>query len=197
MNYISSQFGNPRGILGRFFGLLMAQTNQAKDDWTIKMLNVEPEDHILEIGFGSGVAIQKMSLITKCGFIAGIDRSEVMLNQASNRNRQTIERGLVELKHGKVAHLPYGDKTFDKAMSSNSHFFWINPVESLKEVRRVLKPGGLIVLTWQPRWAKTEAMLMESAQNTTAQLKAAGFIDIRLKFKAMKPVNCICLQGIK
>jgi ubiquinone/menaquinone biosynthesis C-methylase UbiE len=197
MNYISSQFGNPRGILGRFFGFLMAQTNQAKDDWTIEMLDVQPDDRILEIGFGSGAAIQKISQIAEYGFIAGIDHSQVMLQQASNRNQQAIHQGLVELKHGEVASLPYKDETFDEAMSSNSHFFWDNPVESLKEVRRVLKPGGLIVLTWQPRWAKTEAMLTESAQNTAAQLKAAGFTDIQLKFKSMKAVDCICLRGIK
>jgi len=139
MNYISSQFGNPKGILSEFLGVLMAHTNQAKDDWTREMLDIQPDDCIFEIGFGSGAAIQKISQIAEYGFIAGIYRSQVILQQASSRNKQAN----------------------------------------------------------QPRWAKTEAMLNQSARNTVAQVEAAGFIDIQLEFKSMKSVDCICLQGIK
>lgn len=190
-SYLISQFGHPRGFLGSWVGMAMAVKNQPRNDWAIELLNVESSNRLLEIGFGSGVAIQKLSDLIPEGAIAGIDRSEVMLKQASRRNAKAIRQGRVALKCGSVEHLPYEDNYFDKAFASNSHFFWSNPVENLKEVRRVLKPGGLILLCWQPRWAKTEEAVQKSAQNTYKHLQEAEFEQIELTFKPMKPVTAI------
>lgn len=197
MSSLESQFGNPKGVLGQVVGILMAVTNRGRNAWTIELLNIQPCDRILEVGFGSGVTIQLLSRIAVDGFIAGIDRSETMVQQASYRNASAIRQGQVELKHGSVAHLPYGNESFDKAFASNSHFFWSEPIECLKELRRVLKPDGLIALSWQPLWAKTEAMVKESADQAVQQLTAAGFRQVRLESKLMKPVIGICALGVK
>ena len=197
MNYLASQFSNPRGLVGQIIGRIMAVTNQAKDDWTISLLDLQPSDRILEIGFGSGATIEKISNLVQEGFIAGIDRSETMVQQASHRNAAAICQGLVEIKHGSVERIPYRDKTFDKAISSNCHFFWIDPIESFQEIWRVLKPSGLVAISWQPRWAKNEAMVTESAEKTREQLSLAGFNRVKLEFKPMNPVSCICACGVK
>ncbi len=73
------------------------------------------------MGFGPSVTIQLLSRIAVDGFIAGIDRSETMVQQASYRNASAIRQGQVELKHGSVSHLPYGNESFDKAFASNSY----------------------------------------------------------------------------
>lgn len=54
-----SQFGRPRGLLGRLAGRIMASrgSNLARNQWAVELLEVRPDDRILEVGFGPGVAV--------------------------------------------------------------------------------------------------------------------------------------------
>ena len=195
--YIVSQFGNPRGIIGRVVGKVMVRKNRGRSKWVVSQLDIQRQDRVLEIGFGPGLAVQEVASIATDGFVAGIDHSAVMVSQANKRNAQAIAAGRVELKCGSVAALPYADGAFDKVFSINSIMFWPEPVENLKEIRRVLKVGGLCVVAQQPRWAKTEADVQEEAEEMQAQMTAAGFDSVRLIEKAMKPVKCLCVFGTK
>ena len=103
----------------------------------------------------------------------------------------------MDLKHGSVSALPYNDDTFDKVFAINSSPFWPEPAENLKELQRVLKPGGLIAITLQPRWAKTDEMVQEIGEEIATQLATAGFGRVRPAFKSMKPVTSVCVLGIK
>ena len=66
-----------------------------------------------------------------------------------------------------------------------------------REIRRVLRFGGLVMVSWQPRMAKAEAMVQEMANDVMQQLRGAGFRQVRLKTKPMKPVTCFCAMGVK
>lgn len=196
--HLISQFGNPRGFLGYLVGQAMAVKNRARIQWAIELLDVQRCDRILEIGFGPGLAVREMSKAATSGFIAGIDRSELMVRQASLLNRKAIAQGKVKLKQGSADRpLDYPDESFDKALAINSHFFWDNPTLSFLELRRVLKPEGLLFIVWQPRWAKTEQQVKDSANKTSKQLSNAGFELIELKFKPLKPVTGICAIALK
>ena len=63
-------------------------------DWTISLLDIQAEDRILEIGFGPGVSVRRMSRLAVRGFIAGIDISDLMVRQARKRNAAAIREGL-------------------------------------------------------------------------------------------------------
>ena len=84
-------------------------SNQDRIRWTISLLNIKPDDRLLEIGFGPGFAIELVSKITSEGFVAGIDHSEVMVRQASKRNARAIREGAMN-KFGT------GDSTMTSAM---------------------------------------------------------------------------------
>jgi ubiquinone/menaquinone biosynthesis C-methylase UbiE len=73
-----------------------------RNDWAVSLLKLQPTDRVLEIGFGPGVAIQKMSEFVKEGLIWGIDHSEVMLRQASKRNKEAISADRVRLLLGSL-----------------------------------------------------------------------------------------------
>jgi SAM-dependent methyltransferase len=113
-------FGRPGGVLGRLGGLIMARTNRECAVWVIELLDVGPDENVLEVGFGPGVGIQLLAKRAAAGYVAGIDPSVEMVAQASARNAEAIKRGRVDLRLGSAASLPFADDTFDKAVAINS-----------------------------------------------------------------------------
>ncbi len=190
--YMVKQFGNPQGFLGRLAGLAMAYKNQARSQWAVSLLDVQPDDHILEIGFGPGRTMQEIAARLETGRICGIDRSGTMVQQASKRNAEAIKTGKVEISPGKVEDLRYPEHSFDKVVAINVHFFWREPVEEFKRLKTHLKKrGGKLFLVFQPRWATSEDHVRNIAEKTKRQLLEAGFQKVTTDFKAMKPVMCV------
>jgi len=111
-------FGRPEGVLGRLGGIVMAKMNQPCAAWVIDLLKIRKSDRVLEIGFGPGVGIQLLAAAAPSAHIDGIDPSQEMLEQATARNAEAIDRGQVGLRIGSVEHLPFEDNTFDKAWQS-------------------------------------------------------------------------------
>src|SRR5262249_13494696 len=114
--------------------------------WTADLLEVGPKDSVLEVGFGPGVVIQRLSNLASAGHIAGADPSREMLEQARARNATAIQHGRVDLRRGSAENLPFDDNSFDKALAINSIQVWPDAVAGLREVRRVLRPGGRVAL---------------------------------------------------
>ena len=85
------QFGHPAGALGWAVGHLMAAKNASMSRLTVELLNVQPDDRVLEIGFGPGTLIHMLAKQAANGFVAGIDVSALMVKQASRRNREFIK----------------------------------------------------------------------------------------------------------
>ena len=193
----NSQFAHPEGWAGRFVGMILAWKNRERNAWTISMLDLQPDDQVLEIGFGPGQAIQEVAKLTPDGFVAGIDLSNVMVVQASQRNAAAVHAGHVLLQQGSESPLPFEDNKFNKVFAVNSMQFWSNPVAGLQEVRRVLKPGGKVVITIQPMWAKTEEDVQAVADRLVFQLKQVGFKQIRLETRQSKPITTVSGIGIK
>lgn len=163
-------FGRPTGLLGRLGGFIMARTNQQMARRAIDLLAVQPTDHVLEIGFGPGVGIQWLVQAVSSGWVAGIDPSEEMLELATARNAKAVATGRVELRRGSVERLPFEDARFDKALAINSMQVWPDAVAGLREIRRVLKPGGTVVLGFT-RWSG------QGQAGLTDTLTAAGFAN--------------------
>jgi ubiquinone/menaquinone biosynthesis C-methylase UbiE len=129
----------------------MAQQHIPENQWTVALLDVQSTDHILEIGFGPGIAIQAVASHTTDGRVAGIDFSKAMVATATRRNAAAVRGGKVDLHYGDAARLPFGDSLFDKAFSIHSIYFWTKPLDTLTEIRRVLKLGGRVIITVLPK----------------------------------------------
>ncbi|HCI80011.1 MAG TPA: class I SAM-dependent methyltransferase [Ktedonobacter sp.] len=148
--HIGRQYSQPKGMIGRAIGERMRRQHEPEVQWTLSLLDVRPTDSILEIGFGSGRAIELLTTQAMNGHIAGIDLSHTMLQVASQRNAQAIQRGQVELREGNVITLPFGDAQFDAIFSIHTLYFWPDYSRAIAEIARVLKPNGLLVLTFSP-----------------------------------------------
>jgi ubiquinone/menaquinone biosynthesis C-methylase UbiE len=185
-NFLTRQFSNPSGLFGKFIGNRMAKGNVYDAQWTVSLLGIQPHHRILEIGFGPGVSAQMASDKAPMGFVAGIDHSETMVQVASQQNATAIQSGRMELKQGDVSSLPYPHESFDTAFSLHSIYFWPNPGDCLKEIRRVLKPGGLLAITIQPKdkWKQRvdiNIMTLYFGHEIASLFSNAGFRNIRVE----------------
>lgn len=177
------QFGKPEGILGSIAGRLMASTGGEKNKWTISLLNIQSADNVLEIGFGPGVATELVSNIIHDGHYVGIDCSDVMLRQAIKRNKETIKEGKVTSRLEEVSNIHPSELQFDKVLSVNSIIFWKDPINSLKKIRQIMKPNGLIALTFLPYMkGATEETSKKLGNDICYYLEQAGFSIMKTEF---------------
>src|SRR5947209_6334826 len=88
-----NQFALPHGFAGRVVGLVMAVGNADMERKAIDALGLSGGESVLEIGFGPGIGVRMLTKRVPCGSVAGADPSEVMIGQATRRNRGAVERG--------------------------------------------------------------------------------------------------------
>lgn len=195
---IVEQFGRPRGLLGRLAGLMMRvrASNRERNERTLAILDIQPEDHVLEIGFGPGLSIEKAAKLASRGKVIGIDHSELMLRQATKRNAEAIRQGRVELRLGTPESMQALALRCDKVFAVNVFMFWKDPVTVLRSLRNVMKPGATIALTLQPRirGANNDDALQAGERMATA-LRDAGFAPVSVEIFEMAPVNVACVHS--
>lgn len=195
---VHAQFGRPTGFWGRGAGLLMAHrsSNRRRNAWAVSLLDVRPDDHLLEIGFGPGLAILELSRIALEGYVCGIDHSDVMLRQAARRNADGIRRGLVDLRLAPVEALPPFDAPFDKILAVNATLFWREPEARFEELRHLLRAGGVIAVAHQPRGpGATDEASAAKGPEIAAALARAGFSNVRTETLRLKPA-VVCVLGV-
>jgi ubiquinone/menaquinone biosynthesis C-methylase UbiE len=165
------QFHKPTGLLGRLAGWIMANrpSNIERNRWTVGLLEVRESDHVLEIGFGPGLAIAQVARRAPHGHVVAIDHSALMIKRAGRRNRSAIDAGLVSLSLGGLERLPQLGEAFDTVFSVNVLQFLPERAEALRMIWSVLKPGGLVATTFQPRHRGATA---EDAQAASCGVRA-------------------------
>lgn len=179
--YIARQFSQPTGLLGRVIGRGMARHNEREARWTVDLLAIDPDARVLEIGFGPGVAIQYAAERATRGRVSGIDRSEAMFEMARTRNAAALARGSVELTKADVRSLSYPDDSFDRAFAIHCIYFWREPAACLREIRRVLRPDGIVAITirpihqWQGRKPPADVFHLYSGEEVATLLSESGF----------------------
>lgn len=197
---IVAQFKQPHGCIGQLAGFIMAKraSNIERNDWTVALLDLEPGDKVLEVGFGPGIAIEKAAHLIKQGTIIGVDHSETMLHQASKRNAVAIQKGKVKLYLGTIDILPPSCRDFNKIYSANVIQFWENAEREFAYLYDLLAPGGKIATTYMPRHSgATNTDARKKADEIIESLKAVGFNNILMKENQLQPVPVICVLAEK
>jgi len=109
---------------------------------TIKRLNLNPAEKLLDVGCGTGALLEAIHLKFPEVEVAGVDPSAEMLDVARRKLA-----GNITLEQGWAEALPFPDESFDVIVSCSAFHFCREPARALEEFRRVLKPGGRIVVT--------------------------------------------------
>jgi SAM-dependent methyltransferase len=189
------QFGRPHGVTGQVVGWVLAHraSNRQRNRWVVSLLDVQPAERVLEVGFGPGLAIAELARRASRGRVYGIDHSEVMVRQASKRNAAAIRAQRVVLLHASADGLPRLDERLDAIVAVNSAGFWPSPAEQLSELRGLLRPGGRIALASQPRCAGATAdTTARAGRELHDLLTRAGFTQARIETLPLSPpVACV------
>jgi len=192
---VIGQAHHPRGAAGRVTAWEMAHrpSNRQRSVWVVSLLDVQPADRVLEIGFGPGLAIAEL-VRAGAGHAYGIDHSDVMLRQASRRNAAAVRAGRVTLIRASVDQIPSAlDGPFDAILAVNALGFWPAPAERLAQLRRRLAPGGRIAIASQPRCpGATADTSRNAAREIEGLLRDAGFTHLSTQTLPLDPpVACV------
>lgn len=191
-----SYFAHPRGWRGWLAGELMALENGDRGRWVIARLELEPGDHVLEVGCGAGADLRRAARSATRGRLVGVDPSAVMVRSARRRNAGAMREGRVEVLQAAAESLPLPAALFDVAFTINAFPFWSDRGRALAEMRRVLVPGGRIAVAVQPRSPDATAETSRrTARELRTALEAAGLEAVRAALHDVGPVPIACAMG--
>jgi len=183
---IIAQLRKPSGRFGKFVGRTMNMGHSRLRQWGLSRISFEPDARILDVGCGGGKTVRELAMAAPKGKVYGIDYSEDMVQLSKQVNKGLINSGLVEIQYGTVSSLPFPDNLIDLATAFETYYFWPNLTDDLEEIRRVLKPGGTLLLVNEvykddrfeernAKWAKLITMQIHAPDEYEDFLSKAGY----------------------
>jgi SAM-dependent methyltransferase len=143
---VTGQYRKPRWWLGRLFLWVMNVRHSRVTDWGLEQVALEKNFTMLDVGCGGGRTIQKLAAIASEGKVFGIDHSAASVAAARVANARWLVEDRVVILQGSVSDLPFPDGMFDVVTAVETHYYWPDLVADLREIWRVLKPGGRLVI---------------------------------------------------
>ena len=146
MVHLINQFKKPTRWVGRLFTWLMNISHSSLTDWGLTHVDIEPNFTILDVGCGGGRTTEKLSALAPIGMVYGVDYAEGSVAASRARNAQLIKAGRAEIHQGSVSALPFPDSKFDLVTAIETQYYWPDLVNDMREILRVLKPGGELIV---------------------------------------------------
>lgn len=194
-----TQYQKPTGLRGRMTLRRMNVSHSDLTDWGLAQVAIESHFTVLDAGCGGGRTLAKLAAIAKTGKVYGVDFSKESVAESKRINARLIKAGKVEVRHGSVSQLPFDDKMFDLVTAVETHFWWPNLDGDVREVFRVVKPGGtFVVIAEVYKGADTEmtrkceeqapqtGMKILDPEEHREMLAKAGFRNVDVKVNAAR-----------
>ena len=117
----------------------MEQSHLPIVDPMLALIEFDPKDKILDVGCGTGWLVRRIAPLVSAGLAAGMDVSDAMLGRAESLSALLPNTAF---KRGGVDAIPWETGSFTKALSVESAYYWPDPAQGVREIFRVLSPGG-------------------------------------------------------
>jgi len=202
--FVAQQLSRPSGLIGQFIlGPVWNKRNAALNDVAFDHLALNPHDRVLEVGFGGGYLLGRMSTVVTGGCLSGVDVSPAMVAVCEKRFASLVQSGRLDLKCARAESLPYPDDHFTKVCTVNSIFYWQSVPQALAEFRRVLRDDGLLMMCFtckasiEKRGFTRQGVATYEADDVRHVTEAAGFCSIRITHNSDKHRAFVCLTGRK
>lgn len=181
----------PEGWLGTIVAWKMNRGHAELTAWGLGRVSPVTNATILDIGCGGGATVHRLAELAPTGFVHGIDYSATCVAVARRKNKALIATGRADVRQGEVSSLPYPAATFDLVTAIETHYFWPDLVGDLREVLRVLKPGGTLVIVGEAYlggiyderivgWVDLTGMVCYSVAEVEDALASAGYSSIQI-----------------
>jgi len=195
------QCRKPTWLPGRLFLRSMNLSHGSLTRWGLTQASIQPTDTILDVGCGGGRTIDTMARLASHGRVFGVDYSATSVDVARRANAEAIDAGRVGVQQASVSALPFYAAMFDLVTAVETHYYWPDLLSDLREIRRVLKPGGRVVLIAeayrgrQADWLYRPAMRLLRAEYLTvdqhrAALEGAGYVNVEVHTEPSKGWLC-------
>jgi len=188
-----NQCQNPSGWLGRMVLRNMNSRHSKVTDWGLSHASIGERDIVLDVGCGGGRTVSKLAAIATQGKVYGIDHSPESVAMAMRTNREWIDMARVEIREGSVSRLPFADSVFDVVTAVETHFWWPDLAGDLREVLRVVKPGGGLILIAEvykgaacfnskaaEKYSARTGMALLSVEEHREHLSDAGYAGVQI-----------------
>ncbi len=200
-SFFTKQARKPSGLFGR---LVMSNIfdfgNSYLNGFVNELLSIQTEEHILDIGCGTGKLIYAMADQISDGYFDGIDFSETMISIAQRRNKKGIKIGKVRILKGNFDELPLQNDYYDKVCSINTIYFWPKPENTAQKIADILKPGGFFIAGFEDlnqleqRSLDTDVFKMYSTDQAKNLFVNSGFssgVTIESRTKGESVFHCV------
>ena len=196
----------PDGFWGKLMIRSMNRGHSELTDWALCHVNIKSGDHVLDVGCGGGRTVSKLCEMVGNGKVYGIDYSDLCIKKAEKLNHKSVLCGKVKLQKAPVSALPFDSDKFDLVTAVETYYFWPDKLNDLREIWRVLKPGGKIMLVFEmlkdkndpEKWSKVEERLnieSVSREDIDGMLERAGYLNIRTFVKS--GTTWLCAVAVK
>jgi SAM-dependent methyltransferase len=204
--YVAMQVRKPDRFAGRLTAMLMNQSHAKLTDWGLSLIQIDKDFIVLDVGCGGGRTIEKLAMTASHGKVFGVDYAAGSLAVSRARNKNLMMSGLVDIRQAFVSDLPFAANTFNLVTAIETQYYWPDLPNDMREIFRVLKPGGrLVVIAETYRGGSRDAVVgaaMRLFSSPSLGVKEhrelfveAGYTDVEV-FEERKK-GWICVTGKK
>ncbi len=185
----------PEGELGEKLIDMMNENHENLAQWSVNHIEISKKDIILDIGCGGGVNIERFLKMTDNN-VYGIDYSDVAVKKSVELNKKAIEDKRCEIIKGSVSKLPFEDNSFNIITAFETVYFWPDFQNDLKEVKRVLKDGGIIFIANEAIPIKDDERQKEFIELLDAKIYSEKELKDSLEKAGFKDIVCFKKESI-
>lgn len=192
---LTENAAKPNGFWGKLMIKSMNKGHSMLTDWALAHLKINSNAVMLDVGCGGGKTVEKLCKEVGNGKVFGIDYSPLCVKKSQKLNQKNILCRKAEIQQASVSELPFEDEKFDAVTAVETYYFWPDKLNDLKEIYRVLKRGGKLLLVFEMlktddepnKWKTVEQKLNISAvskEEIYEILVRAGYQNIQTHIKS-------------
>jgi protein-L-isoaspartate O-methyltransferase len=185
----------PSLLPGRKQGWFSRLPNRQFLRWARQQLNIQPYQHLLEVGYGAGHLTAEVASALRIGFIAGIEPSIPLYQQAYRRNKRFVRQQLLQLHIGELYELSYPPHYFHTIYGTNIHLFGKDFHSELLRLSSLLKSRGRLVLLLEA--GRDRSNIQETALQLRKTYQSVGLSVLHTELYPFNPDNYLAITGFK